>query len=519
MGAVARRVFLLVMVMAGGCLGWASQASADLYWANPAGNAIAGASLDGSHVAQSRIGGARAPRDVAVGGGYVYWTNAALGSIGRARLDGSEVEQGFIPTQSSASAITIAGDYLYWTAGGSIWVARPDGTDRGLRLFSIGRETAVGLAVAGPWIYWSTERGNIGRADLMGRDLQPAWLVTPGPARALAVDGTHLYWADGQDNIGRVDLNGLNANPQFITGAGDPIGLAVDAWQIYWSNNASGTIGRANLDGSDVNDSFITGVSFPWGIDVDPTTYVQASASSLAFGVQPLSTIGATQTLSIHNTASTSRVIDDVQITGDAVDDFLMLSQGCTRAPLAAGATCTVRFRFAPSATGERTATLTLSGNGLVAPMQIPLHGTGGELPKGETGERGPEGAAGATGATGAAGAQGPQGETGPQGPQGEPGKVLLVTCERVTVTENGKRVKRRKCTTQTIDGPMTFTAGVKATASLSRGGTLFATGTARASGVRLQAKRHLRAGRYTLTLSYRQNGHRIADRTAVTIS
>jgi hypothetical protein len=166
-----------------------------------------------------------------------------------------------------------------------------------------------------------------------------------------------------------------------------------------------------------------------------------------------------------------------------------------------------------------------LGGDGLVAPMQIPLQGTGGELPKGDTGERGAEGPAGPTGATGATGpqgapgARGPQGDTGPRGPQGEPGKVMLVTCEKVTVTENGKRVKRRKCTTQTVSGPMTFTAGVKAKASLSRGGKLFATGTAGASGVRLQAKRHLRAGRYTLTLSYRQNGHRIADRMTVAIS
>ena len=92
-------------------------------------------------------------------------------------------------------------------------------------------------------------------------------------------------------------------------------------------------------------------------------------------------------------------------------------------------------------------------------------------------------------------------------------------TVEKVTVTENGKRSKRRKCTTQTITGPLTFTAGLKAHASLSRRGALYATGTANAPRIRLQVQRHLRGGRYTLTLSYRQNGHRIVDRATVTIS
>jgi virginiamycin B lyase len=426
---VARRVLLLVVVMAVGCLGLVSQASADVYWANPGGGAIASASLDGSQVVQDRIGGADVPRDVAVSGGYVYWTNAGAGSIGRARLDGSEVNQRFIDTVSSAYGITIANGYVYWGAGIGIGRARLDGSDVVPRIISTGRDPARTLAVDDRYIYWSSARGGIGRSDLEGFQIQPAWLATPGPATALAVDGAHLYWAD-RDAIGRANRDGTAFDPGFIRGAGDAIGLAVDDWQIYWSNNSRGTIGRANLDGTEVNDSFITGVSFPWGIDIDPTTYVQASATSLAFGAQPLGTIGAPQTLSIQNIAPTPRPIDDVQISGDGADDFLITSQGCTRTPLAAGAACTVRVRFAPSATGERTATLTLSGDGLVAPMQIPLHGTGGELPKGDTGERGPEGPAGPAGTTGATGATGPQGDTGPQGaqgPQGEPGKVLLV--------------------------------------------------------------------------------------------
>jgi hypothetical protein len=242
---VARRVLLLVVVMAVGCLGLASQASADLYWANPAPCAIASASLDGSHVVPNRIGGADVPRDVAVGGGYVYWTNAGAGTIGRARLDGSEVDQHFIDTMTSAYGIAVANGYVYWGAGIGIGRARLDGTDVMPRLINTGRDAARALAVDGRYIYWASDRGGISRSDLNGFQIQPTWLATPAPAMALAVDGAHLYWADGRDAIGRTNRDGTGFDPEFIRGAGDPIGLAVDDWQIYWSNNRGGTIGRA----------------------------------------------------------------------------------------------------------------------------------------------------------------------------------------------------------------------------------------------------------------------------------
>jgi hypothetical protein len=87
---------LLVAVMAAGCLWSASQARADLYWANSGGSAIARASLDGSQVVQNHIPGVSVPRDVAVGGGYAYWTNPSRGTIGRAQLDGTGVDPRFV---------------------------------------------------------------------------------------------------------------------------------------------------------------------------------------------------------------------------------------------------------------------------------------------------------------------------------------------------------------------------------------------------------------------------------------
>jgi hypothetical protein len=80
--------------------------------------------------------------------------------------------------------------------------------------------------------------------------------------------------------------------------------------------------------------------------------------------------------------------------------------------------------RFAPSASGARSATLEIRHNGPASPLSVPLSGTGGELPIGPTGPTGATGDTGATGATGATGDTGATGETGATGPIGPTGET-----------------------------------------------------------------------------------------------
>ncbi len=122
-------------------------------------------------------------------------------------------------------------------------------------------------------------------------------------------------------------------------------------------------------------------------------------------------------------------------------------------------------------------------------------------------------GAAGATGATGAAGqagtpgAPGPQGRRGKAGAVGPAGRVELVTCTTVTVTVKHKHVKRKKCTTKLVNGPVDFTTTRSAT--LSRHGITFARGRTRAGTLVLTATRAIPHGHYTLTLVSTHGVHR----------
>src|SRR6202044_2066818 len=105
----------------------------------------------------------------------------------------------------------------------------------------------------------------------------------------------------------------------------------------------------------------------------------------------------------------------------------------------------------------------------------------------------GPQGATGATGEKGATGPQGAAGTPGPVGPAGPAGKVELVTCK----TAKGKQ----HCTTKLVPATVKFTAaGSAARATLSRGGVVFASGSAHPArkhmSLRLKPLRALRPGK-----------------------
>jgi virginiamycin B lyase len=511
----ARRPYALAVAVAVmGCWGWAAQADARVYWADQPAGTIGRANLDGSGADPSFIAGASNPFGVAVDGRHVYWTNLITGSIGRASLDGSDANQSFIAGASFPVGVAIDDGHIYWANNGTDTIGRANLDGSGAnQSFIAGATNPFGVAVDDGHVYW-TNSGTIGRANLDGSGANQSFIAGAGAARGVAVDDGHIYWTNsGTDTIGRANLDGSGANQSFIAGATNPFGVAVDDGHVYWADN--GTIGRANLDGSGANQSFIAGATAPRGVAVDRTGRASASAASLAFGTQPLGTFGAPQSLTITNSGDGNLEVDAARLASGDVDDFLVSHDTCSHNTVAAGATCTVRVRFGPSASGEREAILALTSNDPAAPLQIALQGTTGQLPQGPTG---PTGAAGPTGPSGATGPAGATGAQGLAGPQGTPGQTRLVTCRTVTVKIRGRTVKRRRCNTRLISGTATFTTTGTARASLTRRGVRYATGTVTRARLKLHARRRLPAGRYTLTISYRRHGRRITTRTPITM-
>lgn len=105
-------------------------------------------------------------------------------------------------------------------------------------------------------------------------------------------------------------------------------------------------------------------------------TAISLSPNPLAFGPHNVGTITAPRTITLTNVGLTLVTITMIRIGGPNATDFSQSSTTCG-STVAAGASCTVGIKFAPSATGLRTAALIVSDNGGGSPQNATLEGTG----------------------------------------------------------------------------------------------------------------------------------------------
>jgi hypothetical protein len=134
------------------------------------------------------------------------------------------------------------------------------------QVVKVGSTSLFGIALGGPYVYWTTERGPrdrgaVMRASLKGEHVHPVVGGLTSADSVIAVDG-YVYWAD-QDAIGRVALDGSHLQRHLISlspeqGTAVVDGLASDGTYLYFSRCDDNTIGRADLDGSDVKERLIS---------------------------------------------------------------------------------------------------------------------------------------------------------------------------------------------------------------------------------------------------------------------
>jgi hypothetical protein len=96
---------------------------------------------------------------------------------------------------------------------------------------------------------------------------------------------------------------------------------------------------------------------------------------SLTFGSQAVGTTSPPQTITVANTGDASMFINSAAVPNTL--DFTVVSDGCSGLTLAPGTSCDMSITFNPSATGTRTAALTVTDNAPGSPQTAPLTGTG----------------------------------------------------------------------------------------------------------------------------------------------
>ncbi|HVS40983.1 MAG TPA: DUF4214 domain-containing protein [Candidatus Dormibacteraeota bacterium] len=116
-----------------------------------------------------------------------------------------------------------------------------------------------------------------------------------------------------------------------------------------------------------------------------PAQLIGLSPGSVAFDPQPVGTSAAARTVTVANTGSVPLRVRQVGLSGGDVTAFAVVADHCSGVTLNPGSPCPVSVSFTPDADGNRSATLTIAGDG-APPATSTLKGTATDAPLTATG-------------------------------------------------------------------------------------------------------------------------------------
>jgi hypothetical protein len=396
-----------------------------IYWANQGTGTIGRASIKGTQVNLSFIPASETdtPSSTAIFGGDVYWTNYSGGSVSRASaLDGSDAEV-FIPEHDAFEPLGIAffpgtmslSPAIYWANVGWRTIGAADivdGSPSGIDTTFIDdlgpTGSTCGLASDGStYLYWGSD-DSVGRAELDGEDVDPQFIQGANGACGVAVDAdtASASLTPGNFNFGgvlvgdpavtedftlsnssgtTVDLTpgtpgllGPNADQYSITGNDCPSTLAPGAsctiTVSFDPNSLGGKAATLTVPGNDPSGPTRAAL-FGTGTAVDQTIF----PASVDFGPQLEGTTSSQHTVTLTNGPGASAADDVGQATlmGADASQFEIVGDNCSNATLPIDASCQIAVRFAPDATGDAAASLSVPSDDASGPATVALSGTG----------------------------------------------------------------------------------------------------------------------------------------------
>jgi Tol biopolymer transport system component len=109
-----------------------------------------------------------------------------------------------------------------------------------------------------------------------------------------------------------------------------------------------------------------------------PGQWLTISAQALKFGHVRTGGTAAAKTLTLTNIGSAPMAISAIRVEGANPNDFVGLVETCTsQVALGPDQSCTAQIGFRPTASGARSAVLTVADTAPGAPHHVPLYGTG----------------------------------------------------------------------------------------------------------------------------------------------
>jgi hypothetical protein len=237
------------------------------------------------------------------------------------------------------------------------------------------------------------------------------WAFTPA-SRTVTINNANV----GSTNFTSTGVPVVTLSPTSLAFANQPINTTSAAQPITLSNtgNATLAIASVSITGTNAGDfaqtktcgtTLAAGANCTISVTFKPTSATARSASvsvtdnaggsphtvpltgtgtspaaqlsptSEAFGVQLINTTSNARTVTLSNTGNSTLSITSITFTGTNAADFARTTTCGTT--LAAGASCNISVTFRPTATGSRTANLSVVDNAPGSPHTIPLTGTG----------------------------------------------------------------------------------------------------------------------------------------------
>lgn len=177
---------------------------------------------------------------------------------------------------------------------------------------------------------------------------------------------------------GKADIAVLNAgwfDVSVLLGNGD--GTFQPATYFAAQTGYLGTsIAAADLNGDGFPDIAIAGVALLF--NRPPGADASLSPNTLNFGNQEVGTRSTPQQVTLFNLGQAGLTINNISFSGPQAADFS--ETNTCGGSVAAGTGCKISVKFTPTATGMRSASLTITDNGIRSPQTVPLSGTGVSL-------------------------------------------------------------------------------------------------------------------------------------------
>lgn len=327
----------------------------------------------------------------AVAAGSLY--SLALKSDGAvwAWGDNSYGELGNGGTTSNSTPMQISGltSVVAIAAGGGHSLAlRSDGT-----VWAWGQNYAGQLGAATTGYCTGTPCGTI-PVQVNGLNSVVAIAASGGHSLALRSDGT--VWAWGDNSVGQlgnssagsgttspVQVSGLTGVTSIAAGLSHSLALRSDGTAWAWGSNWVGQLGNGTTTNSPVpvQVSNLTGVTAIAAggnhnlVLVGP--FVTLSPANLSFGSQLVGSSTVAQTVTITNSGMMPLHVNAATLTGTNSGDFATTADTCSSTTVAPGVSCTIGITFTPTASGSRTASLSIPDDATGSPQTVVLSGDG----------------------------------------------------------------------------------------------------------------------------------------------